>query len=200
MAARTRKRRWRRLERWQVLLAAVVAAVASIIVALVSLPHSGSTGTSSISSGTTSVSLAITGLSEQSSPPPPGRLYMWSGTIRDLPPDALIFVIAKSPGFHPQSLVPGESPVPVPTGESSQPWLVSPQATILNNGTWTVTWFIAEPPSTVRWIAVVWIPPSPPSCSASGCQAGTTPHSLSDQGPSTPGVQVTATYPPRSTR
>lgn len=125
MAARSRKR-WGRLERWQVLLAAVIAAVASIIVALVSLlPHGGSTGTSS-------VSLAITGLSEQSSPPPPGRLYMWSGTIRDLPSDASIFVIAKSPGVQAgATVVSGESPGTAPSGESSEPWLVSPQAIIL---------------------------------------------------------------------
>ena len=32
-----------------------------------------------------------------------GRLYMWSGTIRNLPADASIFVIAKSPGVHPQA-------------------------------------------------------------------------------------------------
>ena len=53
-----------------------------------------------------------------------GRLYMWSATIRNLPPDALIFVIAKSPESIRKPASSGKGPGP--SGESSQPWLVSP--------------------------------------------------------------------------
>jgi hypothetical protein len=199
MPPRSRSKRWRRLERWQVLLAAIIAAIASIVVAFVSLlpgggpaPGDGSAPVSSTAITPAPVSLAITSEFEQSHPPPPGRLYMWSGTVRHLPADASIFVIARLPGGQ----------VAVAEGNGSQPWLVSPQATISENGTWTVTWVIPKPPSTVQWIAVVQVP----SVAACGSSSSTPippcsglvkpPDGLSSDGSSAPGVLATATRLP----
>jgi hypothetical protein len=186
MARRPTRRRSRRLERWQVLLAAVVAAVASIIVALISL-HSG--GTTSVSVTTTqspsvtttqsaSVSVAITSELERLHPPPPGRLYMWGGTVRNLPADASIFVIG--------------------TGENSGSWLVSPKASMSRNGIWAVTWVIPKPPTSVQWTAVVQIPSTEP-CPPQGCPSPVAlPFDLSGRGARAPGVLATATYRPKA--
>ena len=189
MARRSTSRRWRRLERWQVLLAAVVAAAASIIVALISLDDGGTT---SVGVTTTtpppSLSVVITSEFEQSHPPPPGRLYMWNGTVRNMPTDALIFVIGKIPGAQPE----------VTEGESSPQWLVSPAASISRNGAWSVTWVIVKPPSSVQWIAVVQIPSSG-ACASPGCPSPfQPPFGLSSQGSRAPGVVATATYRPKA--
>jgi hypothetical protein len=184
MAPRSRSRRWRRLERWQVLLAAVVAAVASIVVALISLSPGGPAQVSVTTTSPASPSLAITSELEQSHPPPPGRLYMWSGTVRNIPTAASIFVIDKLAGAH----------ATVTEGKDAPPWLVSPQASIAKNGTWTVTWVIAKPPATVRWIAVLQIP-SFGACTSPGCSSPFPPPvDLTSQGSRAPGVLATATY------
>lgn len=189
--ARSRSRGWRRLERWQVLLAAAIAAVASIIVALIGVPHGGSTGVSttppSVSPGVSAatpsgsgslpkISVVITSLSEQSVPPPPGRLYVWSGTVLNQPTGSSIYIIAKRPG------------APQTPSQSSPAWLVSPPASVLKNGTWTLMWVIPKPPSAVQWIAVIWIQTIAP-CPSPGC-------GLNNLGPNDPGVKATATYPP----
>jgi hypothetical protein len=207
MGTRPKSKRWRRLERWQVLLAAVVAAVASIIVALVNLPSGQSAGSphptpslmeSSSSSGNLPV-IAITGLSEQPSSPPPSRRYTWDGTERNLPSDAAVFVIGKlstTAAAAPQA------------STGSQPWLVSPQALISKNGTWTVTWIIPNPPSAVTWSAVAQIPSEGPFPTVSQCPSSPPcpplpsstpnlpPYQLSSRGPNAPGVVTTATYHP----
>ena len=149
MGTRPRRKQRRQLERWQVLLASAVAAVASIIVALISVGSGGSPGETATrvlptdsSSAAPSAHIAITGLLEQAHPPPPGRLYVWTGTVRGLPADASIYVIDKRPGGG---------------------WLVSPAAVIARNGSWTVWWFFAAPPASARWIAVVVITVPAPS-------------------------------------
>ncbi len=182
MPTRSRNRRWRRLERWQVLLAAVVAAVASIVVVLIGPLNGGSTPINPPTSpppisATTSpapLSIAITSEFEEPHSPPPGRLYMWSGTVRNLPTNASIFVIDKL----------------TPT------WLVSPAASISRNGIWAVSWVIPKPPATVRWIAVVQVP-TWGACPAPGCPSPfQPPFDLASQGSNAPGVVATATYRP----
>jgi len=81
MGARSKTGRSRRLERWQVLLAAVVAAVGTIVAAVLASSSSG--GPAGSSSGG-QVSVAITGLTEQPYPPSPGRPGGTSGHY--LPP------------------------------------------------------------------------------------------------------------------
>jgi hypothetical protein len=172
MGTRSRNKRWRRFERWQVLLASVVAALATVVVALISLVPRGSPAgidatvpqVSIPSASASPVSIAITGLLEQPHPPPPGRLYVWTGTVRGLPDYASVFVIDKRPGG----------------------WLVSPAAVISGNGRWTVTWAISTPPASARWIAVVFLYGAPLPCCG-----------LNSQGPSAPGVLAVATYYPR---
>jgi hypothetical protein len=189
MGARSKTGRSRRLERWQVLLAAVVAAVGTIVAALLASSSSG--GPAGSSSGG-QVNVAITGLSEQPYPPSPGRLYRWSGTVRNLEPDASIFVIAKRPSAQAAS----------PEGQGSGAWLVSPPAVVLINGRWTVTWIIREPPPVAQWTAVVWIqlPQAPPPPTGEPTESPLPPgFDLSSQGPHAPEVQAATTYHPRST-
>ena len=197
MGRRPGSKRWRRLERWQVLLAAAVAAVASIIVALVSSSNGQSSGPPSLTlrSSESSPSLpivAITGLSEQPSSPPPSRQYTWNGIERNLPSDASVFVVGTRSGTT--AAVPQASA----TGQS---YLVSPQALISKNGTWTITWIIPNPPSAVMWSAVAQIPsesavPCTGPAPCAGQSLSEPPYQLSSQGPNAPGVVATATYQP----
>ena len=125
MGTRPRKKQQHRLERWQVLAAAVVAAVASIAVALINLIPSGSPPAPSVD---------ITDLAQQPYPPPPGQLYLWTGTVHDQPASAEVFVIDKRPGE----------------------WLVSPAA-IVSGDSLTINWVISAPPASAQWTAVVYV-------------------------------------------
>lgn len=183
MGTRPRKKRTRRLERWQVLLAAVVAAIASIVVALINLIPGGSTGgggtgvtqASSSSASTPQVAIAITGLLEQPHPPPPGRQYVWTGTVHGQSLGSSVFVIDKRSGE----------------------WLVSPAAVIAASGAWTITWVIPTPPTSARWIAVVYFQGSA-ACRSPGCPAAPSGSGLNQQPSSVPGV-IAAAYQPRAT-
>lgn len=88
MGTRPRKKQQHRLDRWQVLAAAVAAAVASIAVALINLIPSGSPPAPSVD---------ITDLAQQPYPPPPGQLYLWTGTVHDQPASAEVFVSTSAP-------------------------------------------------------------------------------------------------------
>jgi hypothetical protein len=166
MATRPRKKRRRSLERWQVLLAAAVAAIASIIVALINLIPGGSSQAASI---------AITGLIEQPYPPPPGRLYLWTGTVHDQPPGAEVFVIDKRAGQ----------------------WLVSPAA-IISGDSWTIDWTIPAPPTTAQWVAIMYVIGGA-ACPSPGCPATPAGSGLNQQPSSIPGVIAAAPYQPRAT-
>jgi hypothetical protein len=182
MGTRSQRKRWRRLERWQVLLASAVAAIASVVVALISVAPSGSPGKADTgvpqvnlpptvrtgsSTAIPSMHIAITGLLEQSHPPPPGRLYVWTGTVRGLLAGVSIYVIDKRPGGG---------------------WLVSPTAVISRKGVWTVRWVLPIPPASARWIAVAVTYP-----------AAYTGTSIETDGPQYEGVIASATYHPRIT-
>lgn len=189
MGARSKTGRNRRLERWQVLLAALVAGVATIVVAFIARPPSGapvtpSSGGSATPSSGGPVRVAITGLSERSYPPPPGRLYEWKGTVQPLVPYASVFVIAKRPVAQAAAT----------EGQGSQPWLVSPKAVILSNGTWTITWVIRKPPSAVQWTAVVWIQYPQAESPCANCTPPPPGSDLSSQGPHAPEVIAATTY------
>lgn len=166
MGTRPRKKQQHRLERWQLLLAAAVAAIASIAVALINLIPSGSPSAPSVD---------ITGLVEQSFPPPPGRLYLWTGTVHDQPSGAEVFIIDKRPGE----------------------WLVSPAAVIAAGGAWTVTWAIPTPPASAQWIAVAYFQGSG-ACPAPGCPAAPSGSGLNQEPSSILGVIAVAPYQPRA--
>jgi hypothetical protein len=184
------------LVQWQTLLGAGVAAVAAIVVALLASVNGGSTGPANTTpstspSGVTEplnsrpvaaapVSIAISGVKEQTHPPPPGRKYIWSGEVNNEPKGSSIYVIDKRSGD----------------------WLVSPPAVISASGDWTVTWIIATPPASADWIAVVYSAPlvpvpcptgvtCPPPSPAPGGPAG---HGTSEEPSDIPGVVATATY------
>ena len=216
MGKRCASKRWRRLERWQVLLAAVATALGAIVVAVINLSSgqpqdppsptvstSGSPSPKAAANGSllNSPVVLITGLSEQPSSPPPGRLYVWNGVERNLPSYASVLVIGELSGAR--AAVSRAS-----TG--GQPWLVSPRAIISKNGEWTVAWLIRKPPSAVVWSAVVQIPsyvqisdcPSTNTSTPDACIQGgdveifDPPYKLSSQGLRAPGVIATAPYQP----
>jgi hypothetical protein len=135
MGTRPRKKQQHRLERWQILLAAAVAAIASIAVALINLIPSESPPPPP-------PSVDITGLTQQPYPPPPGQLFLWTGTVTGQPSGSSVYVIDKIPGGN---------------------WLVSPSA-IISGGNWTITWTIPKPPASARWIAVVFSGSEPTPC------------------------------------
>ena len=165
MGTRPRKKQQHRLERWQVLLAAAVAAIASIAVALINLIPSGTPATASI---------AITGLLEQPYPPPPGRLYLWTGTVHDQPASAEVFVIDKRVGQ----------------------WLVSPAA-VISGDSWTISWAIPAPPTSAQWVAVVYVIGGAP-CPSPGCPKAPAGSGLNQQVSTVPGIVAVAPYQPRA--
>jgi len=183
----------RRLERWQVLLAAAVAAVASVVVALLghwdgggpsptpSASSSESPSASPSPSGSKSQTVvAITSWSERPLPPPPGKRYVFAGIARNLPSgQSLIFVIAAEPNM------------------ASGRWLVSPYTAPFKDGRWTVQWDLPNPPAQARWMAVVWFDNSCPS--GSGCGGNPYPE-LEGLGPDAPHVVAVATAPPTPPR
>jgi hypothetical protein len=186
------QRRTRHLERWQALLAAAVAAVASIVVALVGLLHDGGSSPhsqpttvgpqpTSLSPQPTSLSpqpttvVAITSWSEQTLPPPPGRRYVFEGVARNLPSGrSLIFVVA------------AENDV------ASGQWLVSPFTALSEDGRWKIQWDLPNPPAQARWMAVVWFDPCPPG---GGSCAGNPYPALAAEGPNAPKVVAVGTAP-----
>jgi hypothetical protein len=161
-----------------VLLAAAVTAIASVAVALITVLFGGSSGTTGGTpsanyspASTSSVSIAITGLLEQPHPPPPGREYIWTGTVSGQPTDASVFIIDKRPGE----------------------WLVSPAAVISVNGGWTVTWVIPAPPVSAQWVAAVYIQ-AHAYCVLSGCPPAPSGSGLSEPISSVAGVIAVAPY------
>lgn len=178
----------RRIERWQVLLAAAVTAVGSIVVALLGFWQGGgpSPSTSASSSGSPSPSpsassavsqtvIAITSWSERPLPPPPGRRYVFTGIARNLPSgQSLIFVIAAE------------------NNKASGQWLVSPYTAPSNDGRWTVQWDLPNPPAQAQWMAVVWFDNSCPP----GQHCGGNPYpQLENLGPDAPHVVAVTTAP-----
>jgi hypothetical protein len=165
MGTRPRKKQQHRLERWQILLAAAVAAIASIAVALINLIPSGSPPPPSVD---------ITGLTQQPYPPPPGQLFLWTGTVHGQPSGAEVFIIDKRPGA----------------------WLVSPPAVITADGAWNIEWAIPAPPPTAQWTAVLYLLQEP--CPKPGCPQAPSGSGLNQQISNTPGVIATAPYQPRA--
>jgi hypothetical protein len=147
------------LERWQTLLAALVAAVASIIVAFVSVQQNSSPSpdpttlpvpiSSILPSSTIPKKLAsgpiigIRSWTERPTPPPPGKRYTFKGIVNNKPDRAFIVVLAQ------------QQPSPSAGATHSPRWLISPLATVADDGTWTVVWHLPRPPADVRWTAVV---------------------------------------------
>lgn len=180
-----------RLERWQVLLAAAVTAVASVVVAFLGLwgdtgpspgPSSSNSGSPSpspsVSSSGPQTVVAIISWSERPLPPPPGKRYEFMGIARNLPSgQSYIYVIAAK------------------SNKASGQWLASPPFVPAEDGRWKIRWDLPNPPAQARWTAVVWFE----SCPTGGC-AGIPLPQLKEFGPDAPGVVAVATAPPISRR
>jgi hypothetical protein len=166
---RPRQSTWRKFQRWQVVLASVIAFFGTIIAALIpvwapssappslAVGHSGSFPTPSLTPGI--VTVAITSYSEVPSSPSPGETFSFYGIITggwslsDRGPQ--IFVIARQTGVT-------ISPV------STRPWEVSPPAKALGGQKWSVTWKIAKPPINAHWYAIIAsLPPEEAAAAAS---------------------------------
>ena len=187
--AKARAKR-KRLDRWQVLLAAAVTAVASVVVALLGLwdgtgpsprPSASSSGSPSpspsVSSSGPQTVVAIISWSERPLPPPPGKRYEFTGIARNLPSgQSFIYVIAAE------------------SNKASGQWLASPPFVPTEDGRWTIQWDLPNPPAQARWMAVVWIE----GCPTGGC-AGIPLPQLEESGPDAPGVVAVATAPAHPT-
>lgn len=148
------------IKSWQAIVAALVAAVASIGVALITTfgtqPSSDETGsqTAAVAAhnspkqlseamprSTVAPAIAIVTFSvARLRPPPPRDLYSFQGTVAGIPASEFeyskIFVIAQDP--------------------DGAGWIVSPPAQVSANGTWTVNnWTLDNPPVSAQWEAVV---------------------------------------------
>lgn len=132
------------------------------------------------------------------------KTYVFSGTVTDLPDLAEIHVVVQLPG----------TPSAARTRQAKgAKWLVSPQAEIVTDREWQVTWTVAQPPPSGRWVAVIigWpggdqglptdgnprggepsCPPGPPGC--------TPAQHLAWDGPDAEGVYATATAAPAANR
>src|SRR5262245_55910741 len=138
-----------RLERWQVLLAAAVTAVASVVVAVLGLwdgtgpsprPSASTSGSPSpspsVSSSGPQTVVAITSWSERTLPPPPGKRYEFMGIARNMPSgQSFIYVIAAE------------------SNKTSGQWLASPPFALFEDGRWTIRWDLPHPPAQARWMA-----------------------------------------------
>jgi hypothetical protein len=206
-----KRRRSGRLQAWQTLMAAGVAALASIIVAwIASLGNDQSPETSTPADGALLVALAITGFEVHGLSP--GPIYDFYGTSANVSADQYELRV-----FIQQA----------PTA-----WLVSPVATIEPSGNWRVRWTFHTLPPNGSWIAAAVprlprtssatplrpsgllpeptggdVPPTtgrppPPTDPAPSQTAQSPPGSrdpLAAHGPHSVGVVATARLPPRAT-
>jgi hypothetical protein len=156
-------------DRWQTLLAAVVAALASIVVAVITT-RDGGDGGSLLAPRTPETPetpvLTISAVSEQPEPPPPtARRYVFMGTAHlDSGERVVVLVRAATPSA-------AATPPAVAAEASGEPWLVSPPAKVTSEGIWTVSWVLATPPPAASWTAViVYLPLSEPSTGTHGVE------------------------------
>jgi hypothetical protein len=184
------------LERWQTLLAAGIAAVASIVVAIIGFadddsessaegqPTESSSSTSSPNGSGGDPEVAITSWEQSPMPPPPGQRYVFKGFARNLSEEgsSYIFVVARRPSSQPDE----ESPL---LGDDE--WLVSPMAVAGDDGRWAVEWGLPNPPAAAEWIAVVWLDICP-----TGACGGNPYAALAAEGPEAADVDGFAPAPP----
>lgn len=155
-ASRPRQPMGRKLQRWQVLLAAVIASFGAVIAALIptlasssgsdhsgsepAAGHSGSLPTPDLTPSD-ALQVAITAWSEVPFSPAPGETFSFQGIVTGWSgnDDLQIFVIARETGID--------------------AWEVSPPAEVLGSQKWSVTWKIPKPPIKARWSAVIMTPP-----------------------------------------
>lgn len=132
-------------DRWQTLLAAVVAALASIVVAVITTWDGGNGGPRLARQTPETPIFTISTLSEQPEPPPPtARRYVFIGTAH-LRSGESIFVLARA----------ATPPAAARKVSEEPPWLVSPPAKVTSEGIWTVSWLLATPPIAASWTAVI---------------------------------------------
>jgi hypothetical protein len=195
------KRWWRRLrlDRWQTLLAAAVTAMATIIGAALMM-HNPSSSPSASSPPSASPApirkprISIEYWSER--PAPPGKEYFFKGTL-----DPGDFSLSGGAAWGIYVLA-QQRPSSHAVAHSSQPWLVSPKATLAADYTWTVKWYLPHPPQGVRWTVVLWLPPVPAPCPRPvtlECARGLDPYyQLKKYGPDHPLATAASTIRPPS--
>lgn len=185
------KKGWR-LERWQALLAAAIAAIATLGVALITTfggassggpsPEGPSSG-ASVSLGSAAAlapaaaqsaqaAIAITSFSSVPWPPPPGEDYSFRGIISNPSSLDANYWNTDGPGVHAQVYVVECRPRGADSATNGSNCLQSPPANISKNGSWYVkNWHIRNPANNAEWAAMITetstanvngIPPPPP--------------------------------------
>ncbi|WP_203919256.1 hypothetical protein [Rugosimonospora africana] len=155
-----------------------IGGVAAVIATLIGLaawwfPH-GANGPGG--SGTPTISITSVGVK----PTPSGGLeFTFTGVTSNLPDNAWVFVVARSPGGASPGIVNG-------AGDESLPWLVSPMARTRADGRWSVVWDLSKEQATGTWTAVIF----DSSCPHGTC-AGNPYFILGQRGPSADGVVST---------
>lgn len=190
-APAARPRRTVSAYRWQVAIAAAIAAVATVGAALITTLIGGGDGEPSAgrepgvsTSATNTIQPTVTFTSWSEKPTdPPGREYEFEGRVSDLPANYTVHVIIEIPTYGPSPL---DSSPQEPVGSE---WLVSPAADVLRDGHWKLTWAIAHPPAGGKWVVVVF--GDCPTCTAAPATIG----GLKANGPRDPHVAAAATAP-----
>jgi hypothetical protein len=144
------------LHRWQALFAvsllgsSSVAVPAGTVTPFTASPTPAASGSASLPQIQGLLpEVAITSFSEVPSPPSPGEVYTFSGTVKNWSiasaSGAEIFMVAPSPRDSADG--------------RARTWLVSPPAQVLYERDWLVKWKLPYPPAGESWKAVVMLRP-----------------------------------------
>lgn len=137
-----------KLHRWQTLLAAIIAAIATIVVALITAHGRPTSGGPSRPPARLWPTVSIASFSETPLPPPPGESISFYGTVDYYGitggDGAKIYVIVRRVSVTSSSV-------------GTRPWLVSPPAHVVDGGKWSVKWDLSNPPANAQWTAVLMI-------------------------------------------
>jgi hypothetical protein len=175
------KKGWRP-ERWQTFLAAVVAAIATLSVALITTFGGSSSGGSpsdvSVSNGkavaavpasagsavavapaaaqSSQLTISITSFTSVSWPPPPGENYSFRGFISNLSALGGAALSTGGPGTYFEVYVVECAPVGNESDTNGSNCLQSPAGHLSENGAWYVNnWHIRDPFINAKWAAMI---------------------------------------------
>jgi hypothetical protein len=172
------KRRFR-LKRWQTILAALIGAAASIVVAIIE-----TSGSATVASFAGPPRISITSFAERSIAHG-GEEFTFTGVAENVSDADYIFVVATSPS---KKALTADSNGNYPVG----PWLVSPAASTNAVGKWSITWDMPVPPKKATWTAII----VNDSCNAPpGQNCAGNPYAIAAGGPTNSGVVAKAVWP-----
>jgi len=150
-----RSRKWK-LQRWQTIGAAVITAIATVIVALITA-HGGSSSDSPASPAPSGLATAtpyglnptvvVSSFSMTSFPPPPGERLSFSGIIEGFnylrdPRHARVFILVCR--SRATSIC-----------KRKHNWSVSSPAHAYDHNKWSIEWKLSSPPADLHWTAVL---------------------------------------------